>query len=94
VLRASGYRTRGPGHHETTFKALAEIFGSEGKRLAKYLDECRKKRNDTQYDHWIDVPETETDEILDEIGKFEKGVRAWIVKNHPTLSPPAPPPGP
>jgi len=45
VLRASGYRTSGAGHHWTTFQTLLEILGESERPRADYLDSCRRKRN-------------------------------------------------
>ena len=87
LLRASGFKTRGMGHHETAFEALAYILGAEGLTLAKYLQTCREKRNRISYDNWTDIPETETREFLKELEAFRKRVLAWLAKRHPALLP-------
>ena len=87
VLRAAGFKTRGMGHHETAFEALAYLLGGEGKALAKYLQTCREKRNRISYDNWTDIPETETKELLKELEAFGKLVLRWLAKHHPALVP-------
>jgi hypothetical protein len=90
ILRAGGFKTRGMGHHETAFEALAYLMGAEGKGLAKYLQTCREKRNRISYDNWTDIPETETKELLKQLEAFRTLVVEWLKAKHPTLSPKAP----
>ena len=86
VLAASGYRTAGVGHHWITFKILPELMGSECQDLADYFDQCRSKRNRSDYDRAGTVSEPEAAEILEEAKQFRKGVISWLRANHPGLA--------
>src|SRR3989304_2644378 len=52
AIACAGYRvTAKHGHHEDTFMALELAVGPSVRRLAKYFNTCRRKRNlvDTKY---------------------------------------------
>jgi hypothetical protein len=85
VLRASGYRASGPGHHWTTIQVLPEIMGESERPRADYLDSCRRKRNIADYDIAGRVSESEVEEIIDEILRFRDDVVRWLRKNDPGL---------
>lgn len=85
ALHGAGYRASGKGHHWVTFHVLPEILGSEVQARADYFDNCRAKRNVTDYDRAGEISESEVDEILLEVRTFRKAVLAWLRKNHPEL---------
>src|SRR5580693_1609123 len=58
VVRAAGYRPRSVGGHYNTFLAL-EAADAAFASLSAYLDGCRMKRNDCEYDFAGGVTETE-----------------------------------
>lgn len=94
VLRANGYRFKSSaqGKHEMTFKALKTIFGPEGASFEAFFQKCRKTRNTSQYDEWIDLSDKEAVDLVSEAGKFRDAVVAWLKANHPSLLPPPLPP--
>ena len=59
VLASSGYRAIGQGHHWATFKVLPELLGQEFQEIADYLDQCRGKRNLSDYDRAGEISEGE-----------------------------------
>ncbi len=85
VLRASGYRATGAGHHKATIEVLPELMGSKYQVLSDYFDKCRSKRNITEYDRAGTVQEREVVELIGEVEKFRDEVTAWLAKNHPEL---------
>lgn len=85
VVRAAGYRPRGPGHHETTFAALGESSGREGAAWSAYLQASRRKRNRVSYLQWIDIPDSETDEFLAKIPKLREFALTRVAKSRPGL---------
>jgi hypothetical protein len=52
AFACAGYRlgSKGGGHHKTAFEALPLAVGQEAKRLARYFEVCRRKRNEIDYD--------------------------------------------
>jgi hypothetical protein len=51
VLYAAGYRTgRGEGKHYRVVQALSLVMGPEFSTMRDYLDNCRRKRNISEYD--------------------------------------------
>jgi len=58
------------------------ILGDKHKSNADYLDACRKKRNETEYDFAGNVSEDEVQELLDFCQELKSEVTAWLKKNH------------
>lgn len=85
VLAASGFRTTGKGHHWVTFKVLPELMGSEFQNLADYFDQCRGKRNLSDYDRAGEISENEAVELLKEAKAFRVTILEWLTKQHPKL---------
>jgi len=85
ALACSGYRTSAAagGHHQTTFEALELILGSTHSQLITYLDTCRRKRNQVDYDLAGVASETDADELLTKASEFQTIVEDWIANNHP-----------
>jgi uncharacterized protein (UPF0332 family) len=83
AIACAGYRVKGQGAHQTTFAALLLVLGQSLKATASYFDRCRRKRNEISYDMADVVTDTEVEEILDQAGKFQQTVEAWIAKQHP-----------
>ena len=84
-LHSAGFRTEGPGHHQTTFLAPPLVVGAELSDLAGYLDTCRTKRNASAYDRSGQVSETEATELYREAIKLREVVESWLRINHPKL---------
>ena len=91
ALHAAGYRAVGTGHHWATFQALPEVApGPQSRTRADYLNQCRSKRNMTDYDRAGVVSDAEAAEILAEARMFRVDLLAWLGQHHPTLTPPLP----
>ncbi|WP_336248263.1 hypothetical protein [Methanothrix soehngenii] len=61
------------GQIEARFPNLLEVD-------ADYLDACRKKRNETEYDFAGNVSEDEVQELLDFCQELKIEVKAWLRK--------------
>ena len=85
VLAASGFRTTGTGHHWVTFNVLPELLGPGFQDLAEYFDQCRNKRNLSDYDRAGEISEAEAVELLKEARKFRTTVLNWLKEHHPKL---------
>ena len=83
VLRVSGYRTAGVGHHWLTFQALPHLLGLQEQIRADYFDACRRKRNTADYDAAGSVSDLETTELHEEVLAFRRDVRVWLESNQP-----------
>jgi hypothetical protein len=84
IVRASGYRPKKLGGHYNTFMALKAVgpgFASAG----DYFDLCRLKRNDSEYDFAGGISETDADNLVSEVQKFQKAIEAWLQSHHPVL---------
>jgi hypothetical protein len=84
IVRASGYRARGQGHHHTILTALGELV-AEKKELADYFNDCRDKRNTAAYEEPDQATEADADELLDRAREFRAFAEEWIRANHANL---------
>lgn len=87
ALHVAGFRAFGTGHHWATLHVLPEIMGSQAQVRADYLDNCRSKRNVTDYDRVGEISQREVEEILAEVRAFRGDLLDWLKRNHPTLWP-------
>jgi len=85
LLHSSGYRTEKNLAHYRTLQALPLILGDQHKSNADYLDTCRKKRNETEYDLAGNVSKDEVQELLDFCQELKTEVTAWLEKNQKSL---------
>jgi len=85
-MYCEGYRTRGIGHHLTTFEFLRTALGPNYEALVDYFDRCRTKRNIADYVGAGSISETEAEDLLEEVRAFAQTARAWIEANHPELA--------
>lgn len=85
ALHAAGYRAAGAGHHWITLHVLPQIMGPQAQVRADYLDNCRSKRNITDYDRAGEVSTQEAEEILVETRNFRSELLAWLKQHYPTL---------
>jgi len=85
LLHSSGYRPEKNLAHYRTLQSLPLILGAEHDSNADYLDACRKKRNETEYDFAGGVSEEEVDELIGFCGELKQEVLAWLKKNHKPL---------
>lgn len=85
VLRASGYRTAGSGHHWAALHVLPELMMAIELDRVDYFDSCRRKRNAADYDAAGRISSTEAKELLEEAEAFRTEVITWIEKEHSDL---------
>lgn len=85
ALHASGYETRGRGHHFRTFAVLPELLGQAIEDLAHYFEVCRTKRNRSTYDRTGGISATDAHELIQEVIGFREYILEWLSDNHPQL---------
>lgn len=78
IIRKSGYRIKGKGHHYNTFRAAGMILGKQYKDIIVYFDACRNKRNKAEYDYVLNISDTELEELISEVTKFNKIVKKMM----------------
>ena len=81
----SGYRPEKNLAHYRTLQSLPLILGEKHKSNADYLDACRKKRNETEYDFAGSIGEDEALELIEFCEELKDEVEIWLKKNHKTL---------
>ena len=81
LLHNSGYRPEKNLAHFRTLQALPLILGDKYKSDADYLDTCRKKRNETEYDFAGNVSENEVEELMKFCKELKVDVLEWLKKN-------------
>lgn len=88
VLFAAGYRTgRGEGKHYRVIQALPLVMGNDFNVIRDYLDNCRRKRNVSEYDAAGTISEKEVNDLLALVLNFKNQVEGWLRENHPNLIP-------
>jgi hypothetical protein len=85
LLSAEGYRPSHELQHYRTLAALPEILGEAKKADAKYLDDCRKKRNIVEYEYVGGASGPDADELIEFVKDLRDEVIAWLKKKHPEL---------
>src|SRR5262245_22911356 len=75
LLHASDYRAENTLQHYRTIQALPLILGDSRKADARYLDDCRKKRNTVEYDMAGVTSDVEASELL----KFARVLRKDVL---------------
>ena len=85
LLSAEGYRPSHKLQHYRTLAALPEILGEAKKADAKYLDDCRKKRNIVEYEYVGGASGPDADELIEFVKDLRDEVNAWLKKKHPEL---------
>ena len=84
VLYATGYRSgKGESKHYRIIQALPLIMGEQFSRIRDYLDNCRRKRNVSEYDAVGTVSAKELEDIIQVVKEFKIEVENWLQKNHP-----------
>lgn len=78
LVRWSGYRVKGQGHHMTTFAMIPLILGPDSKDDAIYLDACRRKRNLVEYESVNGATAEDVKELQEFISEFYQAVLAHI----------------
>jgi hypothetical protein len=86
LIRCHGYRTKGIGHHFTTFEALKMLLPQESRQVS-YFESCRSKRNVADYTQAGAVSEKEVKDLVRESRAFVLLVRKLIVSDFPEFAP-------
>jgi hypothetical protein len=85
AVACAGYRVRGPGAHQTTLVGLKLALGDGIAGTARYLDRCRRKRNELSYDTAGVATDTEASELLAKAHSMKNALEHWIAQNYPHL---------
>ena len=85
LLYASGFRAVRDANHYRTIQSLPIILGDQREKDAKYLDSCRKKRNELEYIRVDVVTLREADELIEFCKELLADVESWLKENHPEL---------
>lgn len=79
ALLAAGYRAgRGESKHYRVIQALPLVMGEQYSTFKNYLDNCRRKRNVSEYDAAGTISEKEARELLKEVKAFKIELESWI----------------
>jgi hypothetical protein len=60
-------------------------MGESYSAIGVYLDNCRRKRNASEYDAAGMISEKEVEDLLKTVKKFRTDVEAWLGKEYPGL---------
>ena len=86
VLFAAGYRTgRGESKHYRVIQALPLVMGNNFNVVRDYLDNCRRKRNLSEYDAAGTISQKELNDLLVLVMNFKNQVKDWLREHHPDL---------
>lgn len=86
AIRASGYRaTTKVGHHWVTFAILPDILGDPFIETARYFDECRVKRNVSEYCEIGTISPSEAKKLINEVITFKAKILSWLKAYHSDL---------
>jgi site-specific DNA-adenine methylase len=69
--------------HYRTLQSLALILGDKYKKDIVYLDQCRMKRNEVEYDFVGGTTDNDSEELVDFVKELKESVTIWLKKNHP-----------
>lgn len=85
ALRANDYRTATrEGHRMLVFQTLPNTVGLDI-GMSRTLDRAHRKRNELEYTGAVDVPASETDDLIAVVDKLQHAVRDWLSANRPEL---------
>ena len=88
ILYAAGYRTgRGESKHYRIIQALPLVMGQRFSATRDYLDNCRRKRNVSEYDAAGTISQKEAEDLLQTVREFKVEVETWLRQNHPNIFP-------
>lgn len=86
LLYASGYRAGQALPDQRTIEALKFILPERAADVA-YLNACRIKRHQAEYDTAGVASHADATELADFVREFEQVVVSWLRQNHPRLLP-------
>lgn len=78
LVRSSGYRVKGQGHHMNTIALIPEFLGKDKSEYSDYLDTCRRKRNTVEYDCVGGATEQDVKELQDFVLELQKHVQEYL----------------
>ena len=85
ALRANDYRTAArEGHRMLVFQTLPNTVGLDV-GVSRTFDRAHRKRNELEYTGAVDVPASETEDLIAAVGKLQQSVEAWLSTNRPEL---------
>jgi len=85
ALRANDYRTATrEGHRMLVFQTLPNTVGLDI-GISRTLDRAHRKRNELEYTGAVDVPASETEDLIAVVDKLQHSVRDWLSANRPEL---------
>jgi hypothetical protein len=87
LLHVSGYRSEKTLQHYRTIQSLPLILGEERRDDAEYLETCRIKRNQAEYDVAGGVSNEEAEELSEFCRKFRAEVLEWLRSRNPGFVP-------
>lgn len=88
ILYAAGYRGgRGESKHYRVIQALPLVMGPQFSPMRDYLDNCRRKRNVSEYDAVGTISRKEAEDLLRTVRQFKIEVETWLQKNDPEIYP-------
>ena len=90
VLRASGYETVPPLDPKSTFDALPDVFGPEGREAAAVFLSCHRKSRRRTLTSRRDALERALRELSSEVDRFRKSVLEWLEATRRNLLPARP----
>jgi hypothetical protein len=86
VLYAAGYRTgMGESKHYRVIQALPLVMGPQFSTIRDYLENCRRKRNVSEYDAAGTISGKEAEDLLRTVQEFKIEVVSWLKENHPEI---------
>lgn len=82
LIRASGFRVKGHGHHMNIISLIPVILGKHKQDDCDYLDTCRRKRNLVEYDCVNGASESDVRELRSFVLEFSSEVLDWLRMNY------------
>ena len=90
LMFASGFRPERQGAHQRTLSVLPLILGDDRRNDAVYLEVCRVKRNNVEYDMAGVATQSDATELLEFARELHRSVLDWLKLHHPELVPSTP----
>ena len=85
LLFLKGYRSKGPGQHETVVEVAGSILGKGFGSLTEQFDRMRRKRNTLMYDIGGLLSHAEAQEAFKTAEHYLEKVRDFMEKEDPQL---------
>ena len=79
AISCAGYRVRGEGMHNATFKALELALGEEVAPLVAYFDHSHRSRDR------VTARPRQVEQLVQQVGRLRDIVERWIARHYPDL---------